>query len=114
MWFRFGSSTGRFRSADRDAKTDTARIRAIERVLRAAIADAETEKSGLEKRIAEAKEQAAHLVGNEAFEYQDREAGDEAKLAAAENRLIGGEQRARVLALHLEHLNRILEALRQV
>jgi hypothetical protein len=110
---RFGSSASRFRSADRDTKSDTARIGAIEQALRKAIGEAESEKSGLEKRIADAKSQLAGLMGNVAFEYQDREAGDEEKLVAAEKRLITAEQRTRALTTHLGHLKRVLQTLEQ-
>jgi len=109
----FRSSIGRFRSADRDTKSDAARIATIERALRSAIGEAETERSGLERRIADAKSQLAGLIGNEAFEYMDREDGDEDKLVAAERRLISAEKRIRALTTHLDHLKRVLQTLQQ-
>lgn len=113
MRFKFWKSAPRFRSAERDAKADAERWAAIERPLRTAIAEAEQEKAGLNKRIEDAKNQLSMLVGNDPFEYMEREEGLEEKFTVPEHELISAEKRLRQISGHIAHLHRVLKELEQ-
>ena len=71
----------RFRSSKRDESVDASRLGSIEKSIRSALADIEAEKKGLQRRLKEARDQAAMLVGDEPFEYRDREKAKEEKLS---------------------------------
>lgn len=101
----------RLRSSVRDESADLGRLGAVERALLDAIAEAESEKKGLKRRLELARARASALLGNETLE--DREPKNEQMLVQAENELIAGEKRIRQLAAHLEHLARVLCLLKQ-
>jgi hypothetical protein len=101
----------RIRSAARDESADAKRLAVIERSLRKVIADAEVERNGLNQRIRDAKDQAGMLIGNDTYEYMDREAATEQELSISEQNLLAAEKRMRQLSAHIAHLQRVLEAL---
>lgn len=103
----------RFRSAVRDESADTKRLGVIERSLRKVIAEAEAERNGLKRRIQDAKNHAGMLIGNNTYEYMDREAATEQELSISEQNLLAAEKRMRQLSAHIAHLQRVLAALEQ-
>jgi hypothetical protein len=103
----------RIRSARRDESSDAKRLGSIERSIRNAISDVETEKDGLARRLKDARDRAAVYVGSDASEYLDREQSTEKELSASENELISAAKRVRQLNAHLEHLHRVLDVLKQ-
>lgn len=105
----------RFRicSSARDESTDADRLGSIERSVLSAIGDAEKEKKGLKRRLERAKASASTLLGNDTFEYRDREPENEQLLVEAEHNLIAADRRIRQLDAHLEHLHRVLDLLKQ-
>jgi hypothetical protein len=103
----------RFRSAARDESADTKRLGVIERTIRKVIAEADAERNGLNRRIQDAKNQAGMLVGNDTYEYMDREAATEQELSISEQTLLAAEERMRQLNAHIAHLQRVLAALEQ-
>ena len=103
----------RIRSSARDEDADARRLRSIEQSLSTAIAEAESEKEGLRRRIDTARARASALVGNETFEYRDREPQKEELLLEAEQNLISGEKRIRQLTAHVDHLRKVLDLLKQ-
>ena len=103
----------RFRSARRDESSDAKRLGSIERSIRNAISDVESEKVGLARRIKDARDRAAVSVGNDASEYLDREPSAEQELSASENELVSAAKRVRQLNAHLDHLHRVLDVLKQ-
>jgi hypothetical protein len=102
----------RIRSASRDSSTDLKRLQSIENSTSKAIADAEAEKSGLERRMRSATNNAAMLIGNDTFEYLDREPETERLLLDEEKTIMTARNRIQQLGAHLDHLRRILEAVR--
>jgi hypothetical protein len=103
----------RIRSAARDESADTKRLGVVERSLRKVIADAEVERNGLNRRIQDAKTQTAMLIGNDTFEYMDREAATEQELSISEQSLMAAEKRMRQLTAHIAHLQRVLATVHQ-
>lgn len=101
----------RIRSAARDEGLDAKRLSVIERSVRKVIAEAEAEREGLDRRIQNAKNQASMLMGNDAFEYMDREPKTEQELTTSEQLLLAAERRMRQLSEHLAHLQRVLQTL---
>jgi len=101
----------RFRSARRDESSDAKRLGAIERTIRNAISDIESEKDGLARRMKDARDRASISVGSDASEYLDREPSVERELSSSENELISAAQRVRQLNAQLEHLHRVLDVL---
>jgi hypothetical protein len=104
-------SPPRFRSAERDFATDAARVDKIRAAVAEVIAAIDSEAAGVERRLHEARLQAAGLFGNEAYADGVREMHDERLLAEAERRLLGAvrrldhlkDQRSRCEAL-LDHV----------
>ena len=103
----------RLRSLARDENADARRLSSIEKSLSTAIAEGESEKEGLRRRIDIARDRASALLGNETSEYMDREPQNEQLLLEAERNLIAGEKRIRQLTAHVEHLGRVLDLLKQ-
>ena len=103
----------RIRSARRDESSDAKRLGSIERSIRNAISDVESEKDGLARRIKGARDRASVYVGSDASEYLDREPSAEQELSASEHELISAAKRVRQLNAHLAHLHRVLDVLQQ-
>jgi hypothetical protein len=103
----------RLRSSTRDENADARRLSSIERSLSIAIAEAKSEKEGLQRRLDAARQQASIWLGNQTSEYLDREPKSERLLVEAEQNLIAGERRIHQLKAHLDHLARVLELLQQ-
>ena len=103
----------RIRSPRRDERTDASRFTSIERSIRNAIAEVESEKDGLQRRIKDARDRAAMLVGNETFGYVDREPEKEQELSNSEQALMSATGRVKQLDAQLEHLQRVLAVLQQ-
>jgi predicted nucleic acid-binding Zn-ribbon protein len=108
-----GNMRFRIRSPRRDESSDAKRLGSIERSIRNAISDIESEKDGLARRIKDARDQASVYVGSEPFEYLDREQSTEKELSASEHELVSAAKRVRQLNAHLENLHRVLEVLKQ-
>jgi hypothetical protein len=104
----------RTRSAKRDQATDMQRLESIERVVARAIAEAEAERAGLEKRYQSAQVRASMLVGNDTYGDLDRDDKTEALLTSSEREFCAAGTRLRALSSHVEHLRRISECLRRV
>jgi hypothetical protein len=103
----------RLRSLMRDENADVRRLSSIERSLSVAIAEAESEKEGLRRRLDSARDRASALLGNETSDYLDREPQSERLLLEAERNLVAGEKRIRQITAHVEHLGKVLDLLRQ-
>jgi hypothetical protein len=103
----------RFRSSKRDGSVDASRLGSIEKSIWSALADIEAEKKGLQRRLKEARDQAAMLVGDDPFEYRDREKANEEQLSESEHNLITAAGRLRELDTQTAHLQRVLQALKQ-
>ena len=102
----------RLRSLARDETVDARRFSTVERVLLDVIAETESERKGLKKRIEVARVRAGALVGDETHQ-SEREPKIEKMLLEAEHDLIAGEKRVRQLNSQLERLGRVLDLLKQ-
>jgi len=103
----------RFRSAQRDIATDTARFTKVQRVIHDAIGEADREFRGLSRRIDEAREGAGFLYGNE-IESQTETASDESDLRGMEITLTRGQARATHLQAQLRELRTIERSLEEL
>jgi hypothetical protein len=101
----------RLRSSGRDQNADARRLSSIERALSLAIADANSEKEGLQRRLNSARHKASALLGNGTLESSDREPQHEQLLTEEERDLVAGGKRIRQLDAHIKHLARLLELL---
>ena len=102
----------RVRSPERDSRADSIRLGKIERLVRQAIAAAEAERTGLERRLADASIRTSLLMDNDASDYGDRDQAAERRLADVEGQLVAAASRIRQINAHIEHLARVLEALK--
>ena len=103
----------KIRSSARDESADARRLSSIEQSILKAIADAETEKKGLARRLEVARARASALLGNDVAEYQDREPQSEQLLQQAEREMIAGQKRITQLTTHIDHMGRVLDFLKQ-
>jgi chromosome segregation ATPase len=97
----------RFRSALRDRESDDARISSIRAVIQAAIRSAETELSGLSRRLEAAMADAATAYQSVDDSYAGRATADEARISSAESRLVAAQQRSTDLRHHIGRLQEL-------
>lgn len=103
----------RIRSPLRDAMSDAGRLHSVESAILSAIANAEFERSGFQRRLEDARHRASLLVGNEAFEYLEREKETERDLCASEREFAAAGARIRELGQHIQHLQEVLRTLKR-
>lgn len=103
----------RIRSSLRDETADASRIEMIERSVLKAVADAESERKGLDRRLETERTRLSMLMGNELFDYQEREPRQNQLLGKVERAFEEAEARRRQLTVHMAHLRRVLELLKQ-
>ena len=94
----------RFRSRERDLRSDVERLSTIEAAIDRAIADAENELSGLGNRLDDARSRAAFLYGDVIDGEVESDRKSTAMVDEAERFLIRGELRREELASHFEVL----------
>ncbi len=97
----------RFRSRDRDAQADDARLGPLAVALSAALASLEAEQAGLDRRLADLRDAAGDLLGNDDGPPGEREGPVERDLLAAERRLMVATGRLARLATARTLLDRI-------
>jgi hypothetical protein len=95
----------RFRSMERNREKDERRVAFIQKVVRAAVADAEAEATGLRARMAKARRSAISLV--EQADSGEPGRSHRAELTNLERHLLAGEQRLAQLKDHIEFLRSI-------
>ncbi|MCC8956575.1 hypothetical protein H8B02_25050 [Bradyrhizobium sp. Pear77] len=91
------------RSADRDAETDRARIGSIMAAIEAALQAAESEQSGLGRRVDDVLARAAVTLGNGTDEYLEREALDNYHQDLFDAEISNGQRRLKELATEIAH-----------
>jgi len=99
------------RSAGRDAETDRLRLAPVFEALDDAIHAAETEQSGLTRRVADVLARAAVAVGNGTDEYLTREAVDDRYLDQLDVEISNGQQRLTELSTNIAHFKFLKDAL---
>jgi hypothetical protein len=99
----------RFRSLERNRESDERRIALIQKVVRSAVSDAETEATGLRARLAKARRSVILLNAQ-----IDAGEPDPSKLVSLEQQILTAEQRLEQLKNHLLFLRNIEIAARRV
>lgn len=89
-----------FRSATRDTRTDAIRLGAVLTGLDRGLASIDRERSGIARRLEEARLRAASLMGTEDGIFSEREPEDEAMLVEAEAEMRNACHRIAVLDAH--------------
>src|SRR5262249_45935849 len=101
---RFRAETEfRARSAERDAETDRARIEAIMDAIETALHAAESEQSGLNRRVEDVLARAAVTIGNGDDEYLEREALDNHHQDLFDKEIQNGQRRLKELSTSIAH-----------
>lgn len=90
----------RFRSRERDLRSDMERLSAIHSSIQRAIGEAESEFAGLISRLEDARSRAAFLYGDVIDSDVERDKKSSALIADAERFLVRGEQRRDELDAH--------------
>ena len=91
------------RAAERDAETDRARIGSIMAAIEAALQAAESEQSGLGRRVDDVLARAAVTLGNGTDEYLEREALDNYHQDLFDAEISNGQRRLKELATEIAH-----------
>jgi hypothetical protein len=105
------SSWWRFRSEDRDKRTDLERVAVVENAVNSAIRDAERERAGLQRRLDNVAFQMASLAGD-GFDFLTREAEDTALLDEAEREYFRARGRERDIGALISKLEAVAQLLR--
>lgn len=100
----------RARSSDRDRRADGERVDNIMRAIDQAIASAESERAGLQRRLETATTTAAMNAGTGVDEYVDRDADQADVLRTEENHMRNATARLRQLERHIADLNAARDA----
>lgn len=94
----------RARSLERDRDTDRERIGALMAAVDKALQEAESEQSGLNRRVDDALARASVTFGNGTEEYLDREQLDDHHQGLFEAEIMNGQRRLKELATIVSHL----------
>lgn len=94
----------RARSLERDRDTDRERIGALMAAVDKALQEAESEQSGLSRRVDDALARASVTFGNGTEEYLDREQLDDHHQGLFEAEIMNGQRRLKELATIVSHL----------
>ena len=100
---RLGDDGFRARSAERDAETDLARVGSIVTAIETALHAAESEQSGLSRRVDDVLARAAVTFGNGTDEYLEREALDNYHHDLFDAEILNGQRRLKELASEIAH-----------
>jgi hypothetical protein len=100
---RRGEEGFKARSAERNAETDRARIGSIMAAIEAALQAAESEQSGLGRRVDDVLARAAVTLGNGTDEYLEREALDNYHQDLFDAEISNGQRRLKELATEIAH-----------
>ena len=105
------SSWWRFRSEERDKRTDLERVAVVETAVNTVMRDAQRERTGLQRRIDNASFQMASLAGD-GFDFLTREAEDTALLDEAEREYFRARGRERDIGALIAKLEAVQQLLR--
>jgi hypothetical protein len=104
---RLGDDGFRARSAERDAETDLARVGSIVTAIETALLTAESEQSGLNRRVDDVLARAAVTLGNGTDEYLERDALDSYHQDLFGAEILNGQRRLKELATQISHFRSI-------
>jgi hypothetical protein len=110
--FRLRSDEGfRTRSQERDANTDTEAIKSIAHAIETALNKAETERTGLRRRIDDVLSRAAIVAGNDIDDYLTRTEDRSEMLRNSDAEIRRGQERLKVLDQNIVHFKFLKAAL---
>jgi hypothetical protein len=101
---RLGDDSFRARSPERDAETASLRIESVVTAIESALSAAESEQSGLSRRVDDVLARAAVTIGNGTDEYLERDAQDSIHQDLFDAEIINGQRRLKELASEISHL----------
>jgi hypothetical protein len=99
----FGGEEFKTRSSERDATTDRSRIGSIMSAVEDALTAAESEQSGLKRRLDDVLARASVSVGNDVDEYLDREPHRTEELNFFDGEIARAESRLKELDTAIAH-----------
>ena len=100
---RLGDDGFRARSPERDAETDRGRLDSIMNAIDGALHSAESEQSGLSRRVDDVLARAAVTLGNGTDEYLEREALDNHHQDLFDAEILNGQRRLKELSAEIAH-----------
>src|SRR5882757_99590 len=100
---RLGDDGFRARSPERDAETATLRIGSVVSAIESALSAAESEQSGLSRRVDDVLARAAVTIGNGTDEYLERDAQDSTHQDLFDAEIMNGQRRLKELASEISH-----------
>jgi hypothetical protein len=100
---RLGDDGFRARSPERDAETTSLRIGSVVTAIESALSAAESEQSGLSRRVDDVLARAAVTIGNGTDEYLERDARDSSHQDLFDAEIINGQRRLNELASEISH-----------
>ena len=106
---RLGDDGFRARSPERDAETSSLRIGSVVTAIESALSTAESEQSGLSRRVDDVLARAAVTIGNGTDEYLERDALDSSHQDLFDAEIMNGQRRLEELAGEISHF-RFLKA----
>jgi len=100
---RLGDDGFRARSPERDAETASLRIGSVVTAIESALSAAESEQSGLSRRVDDVLARAAVTIGNGTDEYLERDAQDSTHQDLFDAEIMNGQRRLKELASEISH-----------
>jgi len=100
---RLGDDGFRARSPERDAETASLRIGSVVTAIGSALSAAESEQSGLSRRVEDVLARAAVTIGNGTDEYLERDAQDSNHQDLFDAEIMNGQRRLKELASEISH-----------
>ena len=103
----------RFRSKERDLRSDIERLSTIHQVVLRALADTRSEAQGLAARVEDARSRAAFLYGDVIDGFDEPDGKQSELIQEAERFLVRGEKRRDELGVHSDLLRQLEVQLKQ-
>jgi hypothetical protein len=100
---RLGDDGFRARSPERDSETTSLRIGSVVTAIESALNAAESEQSGLSRRVDDVLARAAVTIGNGTDEYLERDARDSRHQELFDAEIKNGQRRLKELASEISH-----------
>jgi hypothetical protein len=100
---RLGVEDFKARSPERDAQSDQVRVGSIIAAIEAALQAAQSEQSGLSRRVEDVLARAAVTIGNGTDEYLERDARDSHHQDLFDAEIMNGQRRLKELTTEIAH-----------
>lgn len=111
-FFRSLPPSFRTRSIERDQEQDRVNVARIMKAIEQAIANATTERAGLDRRLADVLARAAIFAGNGSDDYQEREQAVSDRLSVLDNEVKNAQRRIERLTFNISQFEFLRDELR--